>query len=102
MERAFNPAVGGTKSITVGAASARVFIYRQNGPMQVRVVNDGTATVWIRAGGSAVAATTSDIPVLAGTIEVLTFAPDEGSDLYLAAIAAGATGTIYFTPGSGI
>lgn len=99
--RAFAPS-GETASITVGAASARVLVGRRDGAQAVRIVNDGTATVWIEAGDSGVVAAATDLPILAGTVEVLTFSPGSDGSLYIAAIAAGATGTISFTPGSGV
>jgi hypothetical protein len=99
--RAFSPS-GQTASITVGAASGRVLVCNRNGAQSVRIVNAGTATVWIEAGGSAVTAAVTDLPILAGTVEVLTFNPGDNGALYIAAIAAGATGVIYFTPGDGV
>ncbi len=101
--RAFTASDGKTVSINVGAASARVLVANRNGALPVRIHNAGTATVWIRGGGSAVTATTSDIPIGPnGFTEIQTFAPSQGGDLYIAAIAAGATGYIYFTAGEGI
>lgn len=61
-------------------------------------MNNGTATVWIEFGGTSVAATlASSIPIGPGVTEVLSV-----SGTYVAAIAAGSTGKIYFTPGNGI
>jgi hypothetical protein len=63
-------------------------------------MNNGTATAWITFGDNTVTAVaTSGLPVGPGVTEVLTvpiIAP-----LYVAAIAAGSTGKIYFTPGMG-
>jgi len=101
--RSFSPAANSTVNINVAAASANVFVQRRNGPITVRIVNDGVATVWINWGGSTVTAdTTNDLPVGPGVHEVLTFSPAENGDLYIAAIAAGATGRVYFTPGEGL
>ena len=100
---AFGPRRNGTVNINVGAASQRVYVGRRNGPITVRIVNNGTATAWINWGDSTVTAdTTNDLPVGPGVHEVLTFGPDQGGELYIAAIAAGATGRIYFTEGEGI
>ncbi len=99
---AFQPLAAATVNITVGAASGNVSVAAGNGSRQVRVMNNGTATVWINHGGSAVtAALATGVPVGPGVTEVLTFPPSDGT-LYIAAIAAAATGIIYFTPGSGI
>lgn len=100
MDRAFAP--GSTVSINVAAASANVAFPERRGPFQVRVCNLGTQPVWIKFGGSTVAATTSDLPIPGnGFTEIITVSPDT-SEPYVAAIAAGATGRVYFTLGSGI
>lgn len=97
---AFYPADASTVSIDVSASTQVIQVSARTGPVQVRICNAGSATAWIRAGGSGVVATTSGIPILAGDIEVMSF---QGTGaLYIAAIAAGATGKIYFTEGGGI
>lgn len=100
--RAFSPR-SKTANINVAAASDRVFLTNRNGATTVRVVNDGTATAWINWGDVTVTATTTTgLPVGPGVHEVMTLAPAENGDLYVAAIAAGATGKIYFTVGEGV
>lgn len=90
-----------TESIAVSAASQSINLERGD---QVRVMNNGSATVWIRFGASGVTVTTANgIPVPAGAIEVFSVTPGLASaDLHVAVIAAAATGSIYFTPGDGI
>lgn len=96
MTKPFRPG-GDTVNIDVAGTTANVAIGGSGD--SVRVMNNGTATVWVKFGGSAVAATlAAGMPVGPGVTEVLT--PD--LSLYVAAIAAGATGKIYFTPGIGI
>ena len=98
----FQPVAAGTVQITVGAASANILVASGNAYRQVRVMNNGTATVWINHGDSAVtAALATGLPVGPGVTEVLTCPPSDGT-LYIAAIAAAATGIIYFTPVTGI
>jgi hypothetical protein len=102
---AFAPVDGASKHITIAATTASVLVWEGNGGayVPVRIQNQGTATAWIRAGDSTVVATTSGIPVGAGVTEVLRFqVPIGHSRLYIAAIAAAATGIISFTPGDGI
>lgn len=99
MGQAFAPLDGATVSISVSASSQRVAIGK-DGP--VRMMNNGTATVWVRCGDNTVVATTNDIPVPSGSVEVLSFNRTTTNSLNCAAIAAGATGIIYFTPGIGI
>lgn len=96
----FTPAAAATVNIVVGAASANVAV-PIGSKRQVRIMNNGTATVWINFGLAGVtAALATGIPVGPGVIEVLSV-PDLGGPTFVAAIAAGATGTIYFTPGEG-
>lgn len=96
----FSPIDGSTVNINVSSSSQSVLVSNLGSGQQVRVENDGSATVWIRAGDSTVTATTSNIPIPSGDIEVFTFNPK--GPLYIAAIAAGSTGKVYFTPGAGI
>lgn len=98
----FAPTGDDTAQITVGAATARVKIGDVVGEIQVRVMNNGTATAWIKFGDVTVTAdTTNDIPVGPGATAIFSIPPIAGGALYAAAIAAGATGIIYFTPGVG-
>ncbi len=101
--RSFSPVTAGTTNINVSGTSQNVLVENRNGPISVRIVNNGTATVWLNSGGSTVTATaTTGFPVGPGVHEVLTFSPHVDGNLYIAAIAAGATGIVYFTPGAGL
>lgn len=102
MEQPFIPALGQTVSISVSASSQSVAVsVPPNGGGQVRVANDGTATVWINFGKTGVtASTTTSYPLPAGAVEVVTV-PVVGGPVYAAVIAAGSTGSVYFTPGDG-
>jgi len=92
----------GTVNINVSGSSQSVSLAVVGGPQQVRIMNNGTATAWVNFGSSAVtAALATGMPVGPGVTEVITI-PDFGVTPYAAAIAAGATGNIYFTPGYGI
>jgi hypothetical protein len=98
----FIPSPAGTVNINVSGSSQSVSLAVTGGPQQVRVMNNGTATVWVNFGPTGVtAATASGMPVGPGVIEVITI-PDFGATPYAAAIAAGSTGNVYFTPGYGI
>lgn len=90
---------GATVKITVGAATGRVEINSAGAFVrQYRVCNLGTATAWIKFGDSSVEAAVTDIPIPGnGFTEVWT-----SGETYVAAIAAGATGDIAFTPVDGI
>jgi hypothetical protein len=103
MTRSFSPAQNKTVSIDVSATSQRVLVGNCNAPITVRIMNNGTATVWINWGDVTVTATTTNsLPVGPGVHEVLTLSPDQGGLLYIAAIAAGVSGRIFFTEGYGI
>lgn len=103
-ELAFAPIDGADKHINISGSNQRVLVFE--GPkyrkVPVRIQNQGTATVWIKAGDVTVAATTSSMPIGAGATEVLRFRIPESGQLYIGAIAASTTGYISFTPGDGI
>ena len=100
--RAFTPRAASTVNIDVSSSSQSVKIADDGGDIDVRVFNNGTATVWIAFGTSAVSASlTANLAIPAGGVEVL-HAPLQTGALYVAAIAAASTGKIYFTPGAGI
>jgi hypothetical protein len=92
-----------TVSISVSGTSQRVQIQTQASNSAVLVANNGSAVAFITFGDSAVDATVPSgstkggRPVLPGTVEVMRLA-----STHVAAIAAGSTGSIYFTPGEGI
>lgn len=95
----FRPA-GATVNIDVSSSTQPVEI----GPCDsIRIMNDGTATVWVRFGGSSVTSSlTTGMPIGPGVTEVIGFEQGLGQPITVAAIAAGSTGKIYFTPGIGI
>jgi hypothetical protein len=75
------------------------------GGNQYRVINAGSNTVFMGVGGTAAAATANaatvvssgaSIPLLAGTDEILTFAPNS----YFTGVAASSC-VVYITPGDG-
>jgi hypothetical protein len=105
MIKPFQPRHAATVLIDVSSSSQRVQIVT-GGCATVRVMNNGSATVWLEFGNSSVTASlTTGFPVGPGVTEVLTgsiIGPATNGDLYVAVIAAGSTGKIYFTPGDGI
>ena len=90
-----------TVSIAAGAASASVALGTATGATQVRVVNDGTATAWVNFGVSGVTASlTTSMPVRSGDTVGFTISGGVGAP-FAAVIAVGATGSVYFTLGTG-
>lgn len=65
----------------------------------MRIVNAGPSTVFLRWGVGAQTAVTTDMPMLAGTIEVFSKAADVDT---VAAITSSSTSTVYITCGEGI
>jgi hypothetical protein len=90
-----------TVNINVSSSSQSVALGNTGrGYTQIDIMNDGTATVWVNFGDSSVtAALATAKPIGAGANVVCTVGSGE---TYVAAIAAGSTGKIYFTPGSGL
>ena len=102
MQQAFRPTPAATVNIDVSASSQRVLITADS-CNAIRVMNNGTATAWIGFGDVTVtAAVATGMPVGPGVTEVLRFTNKSGAALYATAIAAGSTGKIHFTPGTGI
>lgn len=97
IKQPFRPSGGATVNIDVSSSSQRVAL--TSGEQQ-RIMNNGSATVWLKFGDSSVTATTSDIPVGATPFTEVQ-SPPPGTT-HVAVIAAAATGKIYFTPGTGI
>lgn len=99
MSKAFRPYPASSKKITVGSSSANVLI--GDAPTALRVCNLGSAPVWIEFGAdnSVAASASTGVPIPAGEAEVFVFPYGAIADLYVAAIAAAATGDIFFTPG---
>lgn len=69
------------------------------GHQVIRVYNAGTATVFVRWGTGAQTATTADMPVVPGVVELFSKAP---ADDTFAGITASSTATVYITCGEGI
>ena len=94
----FQPQYGATQTLAVTATSQAVTYPAGNKTLVIS--NVGTQTVWVRSTptGDTSAATTADMPILAGQQRGLTVNMDYTR---LAAIAAATGSTIYVTPGEG-
>jgi hypothetical protein len=67
---------------------------------QLRIANKGPNAAFVAFGNSSLTATTADLQILAGTVELFTNPDNKGG--YVAAIcAAGETATLTFTTGDG-
>lgn len=94
--KTFMPSGLGTASLLAGTTSANVAIDPNSSA--VRVVNDGTATAFIRFGRAGVTTDTTHMPIRGGATETFT----KGSNDYVAAIVASGTTQLYFTSGEGL
>lgn len=98
-ESPFTP-TGATVALSATGTSSQSAISgfpSTSGSGVMRVVNAGTAIAFIKWGSSAPTATTADMPILPGAIEVFSV----GTTTNVAAITASGTATVYFTPGNG-
>ena len=77
------------------------------GGNQYRIINSGNVTVFLGIGNTAsnaannavvITSNASSYPLLSGTDEILTFAPN----WYFVGITASGSATIYITPGDGL
>lgn len=102
MKSSFAPFSAASTEISVSSTSARVQVSNFSGVQQLRIFNEGTATVRIRWGDASVVALATDYAVGPGVTEVLTIQSPDGQPLYVAAIAASSTGKIIFNTGIGI
>lgn len=97
----FRPIPNSTTNITVGASTGTIRLITANDTIQVRVMNDGTATIWYEVGNKGiVASVTTSAPLASGACELVTVKASNG-EVYVDAVAAAATGKVYFTPGYG-
>lgn len=96
----FNP-WGPTYNVDISSSSQRIKL--GVGWHDIRIVNDGTATVFIAFGDAAVIASPdTSIPIGSGVHEILRTEPSENDHLYVAVIGSSSSGKIYFTKGTGL
>lgn len=101
---AFRPDQDQVVQFTVSAASQskRIRSGTPTSEVQLRIVNNGTEPVHIKAGDENVEAADTDLTVLAGVTEVLTLPIPADGALYLAVKGEGATGIFEATGGRGL
>jgi hypothetical protein len=97
----FSPLGLGTVNITATTTTGNVALNRPTAPMgaDVRLYNAGAVAVFVMFGASDVAATTGNMPLAPGSVEVFALPP---SATHLAAITATGTATVYATAGVGL
>ena len=100
MEHAFTPYGSNTTAVSVSGTTASGALNLPSATMgsTVRVYNGTSVVVFIQFGDSTVTATTANMPIPAGGVEVFAI----GSAItYIAGITASGTGTLYATTGRG-
>lgn len=101
----FHPIPNSTVSISATTTSANVALQKvPSGKFHLRIHNAGPSTIFFNRGpDSTIAATTSNMPVPSGAVEVITINNTDASPVnYVAAITASSTATVYFTLGWGV
>lgn len=100
----FLPATNGTVALSAGTTSTRVQLgaMPRTGSYQLRVENEGASAASYRVGDNTVVATTGDLALPAGGVEVITVPnTDMNPQTYVAAITASGTAALKFTTGQG-
>lgn len=88
-----------TVHIDVSSVTQRVLVSNEPVARTIRAHNDGSATVLFEYGDATVTAVLANSQTLpAGAVEVQSV---PAGPIYAAVIAAGSTGSVYFTPGQG-
>ena len=101
----FHPIIDSTVSLAVTSSTGSVALSKlpSTGRFQLRIHNAGAATIFFNRGSSTVTAATTNMPIPAGAIEVITIENAQNSPVtHVAAITSSGTATAYFTVGTGI
>ena len=104
MSMLFHPRTTTKVSATSSASTAAQFLGGPGGKFQIRVCNDGTTWAYIKWDrDSAVAATTSDLPIPPGQCVGFTVNNLPGTlPTYYSVIMASGTANVHVTVGDGI
>lgn len=96
---AFNPTNNAVTTLAATSTTATSALQNVTNETQVRVYNATTCIIFVKFGFSTVTATTADVPIAPGAVEVLSAAP---SWTYVAAITQSCSGNVYFVRGNGV
>jgi hypothetical protein len=104
MDNAFMPVDSATVAVSVTTSSQLAAIKsRPTGAFQLRLHNALAGVVFYRVGDSNVQATSGDVPLPAGAVEVITVKnSDSRPDTHIAFIAGSGSGSAYASTGNGI
>lgn len=100
----FHPVDNATAAISASTTTASAEVKkRPDGAYQIRIHNAASALAFYRIGDSAVEAASSDVPLPAGAVEVVTVQNNDADpETHVAAILASGTGSVYVTTGAGL
>jgi hypothetical protein len=98
MAETFLPKSGGATGASIAAATSSASTGVDGTCPQVRLYNSGSVIVYVRWGKSAQTATTSDMALAPGSVEV--FSKQDADTI--AAITSAGTATLYITSGHGL
>lgn len=97
----FRPAdrsTGSLNATTAGGANRMILKRAGNEAAHVRLYNPGPSVLFVRFGDSTVTATTADLPLPVGAVEVL----DATGASHVDAVTASGTSILYATCGKGM
>jgi hypothetical protein len=102
----FTPNFGGTQTISATTTSSSVTLTNGVDTSNTALLfnNAGTGTAFCRWGSGAQTALTTDVPILASTVQVFFKPPvpiGQGTNQAVACITASGTATVYVTTGFG-
>jgi len=104
MEKAFMPVDNATVMVGVSTSwMAGAIKGRPSGPFQLRLYNALASAVFYRVGDSSVQATSADVPLPPGAVEIITVRnADARPDTHIAFVAASGSGSVYASTGNGL
>jgi len=92
-----------TVSVSASSTPGVAIKSRPTGAFQLRLHNALAGVVFYRVGDSTVQATSADVPLPAGAVEVITVKNnDRRQDTHIAFVAASGTGSAYASTGVGL
>lgn len=101
----FQPILDATAPLAATTTTGRIALggTPRTAAFQVRVKNAGAAEAFIRFGDSTVAATSADMSIASGGVEVFTISnPGTRPVTHVAAITTSGTAALSFTTGQGV
>ncbi len=93
----FGPSPGGPVSITATTSSSSISVPNPNSESQLRIYSTCTTTLFLKTGNSSVTASSSDMAVAPGAVEIFSM-----SGAYTAVIVPSGSCDVYLSRGTGL